>query len=171
MELLIPGLILVALMVYASTKIKRISAEAFQPERVETECFVIEKPEGFLNVLNRDPSLELDAYSKEFGVDDAANFRAARVELRVYDNRTVDYAANALAEAVTVTSNVAEVIDGRKYRVLEAEMLDNGVGFRELYKLAEKDGRVFELKVAMIADADASVVAKAEQMLASFEIK
>lgn len=158
-------------MVYASTKIKRMSAEAFQPERIETESFVIEKPEGFLNVLNLDPSLEFDAYSKEFGVEDAANFRAARVELRIYDNRTVGFAANALAEAVTVTSNVAEVMDGRKYRVLEAESVDKGVGFRELYKLAEKDGCVFELKVAMIVDADASVVSKAEQMLASFEIK
>ena len=32
MELLIPGLILVALMVYASTKIKKAAAAAFEPE-------------------------------------------------------------------------------------------------------------------------------------------
>jgi hypothetical protein len=35
MEILIPGLILVALMVYVSTRIKRAAARAFEPENVD----------------------------------------------------------------------------------------------------------------------------------------
>src|SRR5687767_8261126 len=52
MELLIPGLILVALMVYASTRIKRTAAAAFDRETVDTEDFIIQKPEGFLHNLH-----------------------------------------------------------------------------------------------------------------------
>ena len=82
MELLIPGLILVAFMVYASTRIKRVAAEAFEPETVETDDFTLDKPEGFLNVINRDPSLAFYAYSKDMGVGEAAEFRAGRAEIR-----------------------------------------------------------------------------------------
>jgi len=69
LAILIPGLILVALMVYASTRIKRVAAEAFEAETIETDEFAVEKPDGFLNILNRDPALALDAYSREFGVE------------------------------------------------------------------------------------------------------
>ena len=83
MELAIPGLIIVALMVYASTKIKRMSAEAFAAEVVEGDKFVIEKPQGFLHVLNGDPQLAFEAYSKEFGKEHAEKIRQARFELRI----------------------------------------------------------------------------------------
>ena len=51
MEILVPGLILVALMVWLSTRIKRNAAAAFDAERVETEDLIVEKPGGFLHVL------------------------------------------------------------------------------------------------------------------------
>lgn len=171
MEFVIPGLILVALMVYASTKIKRRAAEAFEPENIDSELFTIEKPDGFLNVLNLDPSLKLDIYSKEYGNDEASGFRAARVELRVYPKRTLSYATKALEESTKVTSKISEVIDGKKYVVLEAESVEKGIVFREMYKLTEKGGSVFELKLKCLEDADRDITAKAEQMLVSFEVK
>lgn len=171
MELLIPGLILVALMVYASTKIKRSAAAAFEPETIETDEFRIEKPDGFLNVLNRGPGLELDLYSKEFGIDDASSYRAARAELRVYTGRTLEFAANAIADTVKVVSDVSEVIDGRKYRVIEAAAVEKGVGFREIYKLSEKDGRVFELQFKVLDTAEKELSRKVDLMFASFEVK
>jgi hypothetical protein len=170
MELLIPGLILVALMVYASTRIKRIAAEAFEPETVENDDFTLEKPEGLLNVINRDPSLAFQAYSRDFGVDEAAEFRAVRAEIRVYENRSLDYATAAIREAVKVNSEISEIIDERKY-VLEAEMIEKGIGFRELYKLTEKDGRVFELKIIELEDLADDLVQKAETMFATFAVK
>jgi hypothetical protein len=171
MELLIPGLILVALMVYASTRIKRIAAEAFEPETVETDDFTLEKPEGLLNVINRDPSLAFQAYSRDFGVDEAAEFRAVRAEIRVYENRSLDYATAAIREAVKVNSEISEIIDERKYNVLEAEMIERGIGFRELYKLTEKDGQVFELKIIELEDLADDLVQKAETMFATFAVK
>ena len=81
MELLIPGLILVAIMVWASTRIKRNAAAAFDAERVETNDFIIEKPEGFLHVLNDTTGLLFRAYSKEFGTVGRTELRQATIEI------------------------------------------------------------------------------------------
>ncbi len=64
MELLIPGLILVALMKgCASTRIKKIPAEALNPRPSKLRCHP--KPEGFLHNLNGDPEKYIfEAYSK-----------------------------------------------------------------------------------------------------------
>lgn len=171
MEILIVGIMLVALMVYASTRIKRVAAEAFDAERVETDKFLVDKPEGFLNVLNRNPSLAFDAYSREFGADHAASFRAARAEVRLLAGQKMNDAVAQLSRSSKVLSDVTEVIDGRKYRVIEAESVEKGVGFREIYKLSENGNGVFEMKLKMVEGSDAEIVKKAELMLASFEIK
>jgi hypothetical protein len=59
MEILIAGVILVAFMAYASTRIKRSAAKAFEAETVETDQFVIQKPDGFLNVIKRRPAIRV----------------------------------------------------------------------------------------------------------------
>ena len=139
MELLIPGLILVGLMVYASTRIKRVAAEAFEAETVENEWFSIEKPEGFLNVIAPPDGLEFEAYSKDFGVGEAAEFKAARLEARVYHNRNLKYAVSALREAVGPMTETPEVIDGRKYVLIEAESVDLSItSFRTGFDVAER---------------------------------
>ncbi len=86
MELLIPGLILVALMAYASTRIKRSAARAFESETIETDEFVIQKPEGFLNVLNGDPKFAFESYSKPYGQEPAQEFRQCTAKLRIIEN-------------------------------------------------------------------------------------
>jgi hypothetical protein len=171
MEFLIPGLLLVALMIYASTRIKQVAAEAFEPEAVETEEFTVEKPDGFLIVLNGDPALAFEAYSRDFGIGRASEFRAARFEIRIYKNRNLKYAAAAIRETVSIDSDISEVIDAKKYRILEGVSEENGIAFREMFKLAEKDGRVMEMKLRMLADAENELSEKAEAMFASFTIK
>lgn len=171
MELLIPGLILVGLMVYASTRIKRTAAQAFEAETIETGDFTIEKPAGFLSVLNGDPALSFEAYSKEMGTGDAGRFRAVRVESRIYEKRNLDYASRAVKESTKIDSDVSEVVDGQKYRVMEGASEDKGVTFREMYKLAEKNGRVFEFKLLILDTASDEVSQAAEAMLGSFTIK
>ena len=54
-------------MVWASTRIKKTAAAAFEAETVETDDFVIKKSDGFLNVINGDPKYAFEAYSKEIG--------------------------------------------------------------------------------------------------------
>ena len=63
MEILIIGVIVVALMAYASTKIKKSAREAFEVEVFENEGFTITKPEGFIIPYNKN----ISAYSDETG--------------------------------------------------------------------------------------------------------
>src|SRR6476619_909220 len=102
MELLVPGLIIVALMVYASTKIKRNTVRAFEEERIEGEGFTLIKPEGFLHKLNHSDALGFEAYSREFGVDRAENARRAVLKLQLTgdDLASVRRAIRAAAESI-----------------------------------------------------------------------
>ena len=169
MELLIPGLILVALMVYASTRIKRSAAAAFEAETIETDEFVIQKPDGFLNVIGGDPQFE--AYSKEFGGLDQ-NIRLATARLMVSSGSSVDGAVSAIRESgVEIVADVGEVIGERHYRVIESKLVDNGVGFRVFDKLAESGGKLYDLEVTVFAEAPEDFLNKAEAMLTSFELK
>src|SRR3954462_6162642 len=85
MELLIPGLILVALMVWASTKIKRKAADAFSAEHIEGDGFTLEKPDGFLSKSYVEGAHLFDAYSKEYGTGTAADVRAATAVVSTTD--------------------------------------------------------------------------------------
>lgn len=67
MEILIIGGILVALMVYISTKIKKEAKLAYEQEIVETEDFRIVKAEGFIIPVKAESEFEFEAYSKDFG--------------------------------------------------------------------------------------------------------
>ena len=90
MELLIPGLILVALMVYVSTKIKKSAAQAYETERIDTEEFSITKPEGFINPLNTNSPFAFEAFTKEFGSTPNERLRKASAELRIIDGGGFD---------------------------------------------------------------------------------
>ena len=172
MELLIPGLILVALMVYASTRIKKTAAAAFEPETIETDDFIIQKPEGFLNVIGGDPQYAFEAYSKDFGGAPSEDVRQATAKLRIYDGMTVDEAVAKLQGAENeIVSDIAEVIGEQKYRVIEYISIEKNVKFRILFKIAENKGQVYELKIAALNNANEEFMRKIEPMLDSFEIR
>jgi hypothetical protein len=84
MELLIPGLILVGLMVYASTRIKRNAAQAFEQETIETAEYTLTKPAGMLQVINGDPGLAFEAYSKEIGTVGRKDFRMVTATILIF---------------------------------------------------------------------------------------
>ncbi len=90
MELLIPGLILVAFMVWASTRIKKNAAAAFDAEIVQTDEFSIRKPEGFLHVLNDSSGLAFRAYSQPFGKIGNREVRRATIEVEAHPNSNID---------------------------------------------------------------------------------
>ena len=170
MEILILGLILVAFMVYASTRIKRSAAQAFDAETVETEQFVIQKPEGFLNVINGDPQYAFEAYSKEFGVDDAAEFRLGTATLKILESQG-DPADTIKNSATEIVSDINEVIGENHYRVIEAKRAKKEIEFRVLYKIAESGSKIFELEIAALSETPDEFSRKIESMLDSFEIK
>lgn len=171
MELLIPGLILVALMVYASTRIKKTAAAAFEPETVETGNFTFEKPEGLLLILNGDPSFDAEGYSKEYGEGEESSLRQIRFSV----SRTQGAPPEAVGKRVTtgadIVSRETEVVGGTKFVVIEALKSNDGKTEREFHKIGSANGSVFDLCVTALAEPDAAARRKIDQMISSFTLK
>ena len=143
MELLVPGLLLVALMVWASTRIKKTAAAAFGAETIETDEFSIQKPAGFLHNLNGDPKFIFEAYSKEYSkMDD--KLRAATATITRIENRSLE---EVISEIRTLDnclqSEGTEIFDDVAYRIF----LGEEVGRSSWYKIAEKNGNIYKLEV------------------------
>lgn len=163
MEILIVGLILVALMVYASTRIKRTAAEAYNPEWIETDEFVIDKPEGFLVVIGGDPQYLFEAYSKEFGGEAAPDFRRATAYITRSESDP--------APEDQVLTDRSEKVAGRTYRVIEAERLNKGVEFSVFTKSATNDGGPLRLEIIALKETTDEMLRDIESMLHSFEVR
>lgn len=148
-----------------------MAAAAFEAETIETDDFVIQKPDGFLNNLNGDPKYAFETYSKEFGAD-ATNIRQGRVRLRVTDDAKIDQIIAGFAdEGEEIVDDVKEVIGGTRYRLIEAKREENGYDLAVTYKLAEKDSRVFTLEAIRLAETSDEFLRKIEAFSASFELK
>ena len=172
MELLIPGLILVALMVYASTRIKKTAAAAFEAETIEMDDFVIQKPEGFLNNLNGDSKHAFEVYSKEFGGDGAEDIKQGRADLTITKGSTIEKTvADLRSSGDEIGEDITEVIGSTHFRVIEAARVEKGVDLCVTYKLAEKNEKVYLLEAVRLAETPDEFSRKLEVFVASFELK
>jgi hypothetical protein len=160
MELLIPGLILVALMIYASTRIKRTAAAAFEAEVIETDDFVIQKPEGMLHVINGDKRFAFEAYSKDFGVENNKDVRCVTATVEITNGTGVENVAD-----------VTEIIDDIRYVTIEANEQESGANLRVTRKLAKRDDHVFTLETKLLADAPEEYLHRVETLLNGFRLK
>lgn len=166
MELLIPGLILVALMVYASTKIKKRAAEAFEPETIENELYTLQKPEGFLHVVDS-PRHDFEAYSKEYSDDDSSRRATIEVDiLRDTDLKSVRESLRDASAQFDVTEETANVCR------VENEEAANENGLKVLYKLIDsRTGAVYRLRFAVMAKHEDEYSDRIEKTLDSFTLK
>jgi hypothetical protein len=172
MELLIPGLALVALMVYLSTKIKKSAAEAYEPEEIETDEFSIRKAEGFLHPLNSDSGLPFEAYTKDFGEDEAKKIRHARAELTIYPgSKLSEVAKNARESAENVLAEEAVKQNDRRVTLLDTEEIENGVGIAVFHKIVESGEGVFHLKISVLEEQKDVYRRRIEEMRDSFTVK
>jgi hypothetical protein len=163
MEILILGLILVALMVWASTKIKKNVAQAYEREVIDNADFSLVKPDGFLHVLNGDPKFAFEAYSKEFGKDENNGVRQARATIRHIENTTAkkvsDDARRNLSEPET---------EGIFVSWLKS---DGEALFDIFHKIIAKNGGVFDLEVSVLHDYADEQTANVHELLDSFKVK
>src|SRR5687767_13144691 len=146
MEILIPGLILVALMVYASTKIKKRAAEAFEPETIETDAYSLRKPEGFLHVIDS-PVHDFEAYSKESGDD---NYQSKRATIEVDAIRDMDL-ANAREEVRSRSLEFAVMDETGSDCRIETHEAANETGLIVFYKLVNAADVVYRLRFAVLS--------------------
>ncbi len=171
MELLIPGVIIVALMVYASTRIKRSAASAFEPETIETDDIIVQKPEGFLNNLNGDPKYAVETYSRDYGVA-ATNIRAGRIRISVRPGSSVDDAIARIRESDgEIIEDIGEVVGAHHYRVIETHRTEKTADCIVTYKLAAKNGKTYCLEAVRLAETPDEFAAKMDAFVASFELK
>ena len=166
MELLIPGLILVALMVYVSTRIKKSAASAYDVETIETEEFSITKPEGFIIPTNGDGRFMFAAYSKEFGTGDADSIRQVSAELTIHKGKTLDAVCNESTSKLVSQQRLAG-----DSMILETETIENGMVLETEKRLVEKKGDVFELSVTAIPETRTTQQRNIDTLLSSFEVK
>lgn len=144
MEIWIIGGIIVALMVYASTKIKRSAARAYERETVESDGFSILKPEDFLSPV--ETAYAFEAYSKEFGRGDAEEIRQA-----------------------TITVTRSDSADEVGYSESESEIA--GVPVRIYRMISEAGGSAFELEMTVLADFEAEYAERVREVIASFKVR
>jgi hypothetical protein len=171
MEILIVGVILVALMVYASTKIKRSAAEAFEEEVVETDEFSIVKPDGFISPVEPGDGLIFAANSAEFGFDEAENTRHAAAGIRFHAGVTLEAAAARISSGASVLDETSELLGGRRARLTEIHEANEGVPVTAFYKFIETGSGTFELVVRVLPEQKTEYSRRIEQMLSSFLIK
>ncbi|HEX8247003.1 MAG TPA: hypothetical protein VF599_02370 [Pyrinomonadaceae bacterium] len=148
MEIFILGIILVALMAYVSTRIKKSAAQAFEREIVETEDFSLVKPEGFLSPAGGNSGYAFEAYSKDFGEDDAAEYRKATIHVRKNPERG---------------ENLPD----------ETEKIEKGVTiqtFRKILKTGES-GEIYELEISVLKVYREQFFDKIKETLNSFSLK
>jgi hypothetical protein len=147
MEILILGIILVALMAYVSTRIKKSAARAFEREVVEAEDFSIVKPEGFLSPAGENSENAFEAYSKDFGENDAAaEYRKATVKI---------YKKSGQSERLPS----------------ESEKTEKGVTIQTFRKMLKNNEKSYELEISVLKDYREQYFDKINEMLSSFSVK
>ena len=167
MELLIPGLILVALMVWASTKIKKTAADAFEEEFIETDAYTLQKPEGFLHVIG-DEEHELMAYSREYGKGDNTGIRQATIEIDIFPGTELDDAINAVRQSATSVD-----LSSRSETQCElvSEETANELTLSAVYKIVAASGDAYRLRFAVLPEHKTDYLRRIEETLESFTIK
>lgn len=172
MELLIPGLILVALMVWASTRIKRNAAAAFDAERIETDEFSIEKPEGFLHVLHDDSGLAFRSYSKDFGKIGNQDVRMATIEIERHAEADIESLKTQIEGVSESMSEFETYIDGGERAALVRSIrIVNGGEYEVFQKLVTRGFDVWSARCSVLSDNTNELSGKMESALDSVRIK
>jgi hypothetical protein len=172
MELLIPGLILVALMIWASTRIKRNAAAAFDAETVETADFVINKPDGFLHVLNDDSGLAFRAYSKEFGKVGNRDVRQATIEIELHQTVRLDAATKRIkSESESIGSIEAYIDGGERAASVASRRIGDGGEYETLSKLVTRGQGVWECRYSVLSEHLPDHLSRMESVLGSLRVK
>lgn len=170
MEILIIGGAIVALMIYASTKIKRRAAEAFEEETIDTEDYTLVKPENFLAPVEPEGYLAFYAYSKEFGEEDKAEkLRQSLIKLKVLAGRSLTEIARDVKKSFDAAP--AEEKPDANTIVLRGAKTEKEVETLYYHKIVAAGERIFDLEMTVLTDYREKYEEKAEKLLASFRVK
>lgn len=176
MEILIVGVLLVAAMIFVSTKIKKSAADAFEREIIERENFKLVKPKGFISPLNENSEFAFEAYTKEFGKNDADEFRQAWVNLVVTSDLNFPAAIESIRKAdgkILSEKLSPDAPDGQKICLIESEKIDKEVKVKKFYKIVEssKHREIYQLRISVLDAYKEIYSSEIREMLDSFVVK
>jgi hypothetical protein len=172
MELLIPGLILVGFMVWASTRIKKNASAAFDAETIDTDEFSIRKPEGFLHVLNDNSGLAFRSYSKEFGKVGKRDLRRATIEIEKHPGTDLQALKKDIKDqAESIASSEAYSDGGEKAAWMRSTQIIDGGEFDVVRKIVTRGSSVWEARGSVLADKSEEHFEILEAALESIQVK
>ncbi len=176
MEILIVGVLLVALMVFVSTKIKKNAASAFEKEIIDKEDFRLVKPEGFLSPVYEESEFAFEAYTKEFGKNDADEFRQAWANLvATSDSRFETAIENIKKTGVKILSEkfLENASEEQKICLIEGEKVEKGIAVKKFYKIIEspKRHKIYQLQISVLDAYQENYANRITEMLESFVVK
>ncbi len=176
MEIFIVGVIVVALMVYVSTRIKKSAAQAYEPETIDAEDFTIKKPAGFINPINDDSTFAFEAYTKDFGTDEAKDFRQARARLRRISDSSFDAVCKNVKQSAdkVLSKNFSEsAAQGQRVFQLETDGVEADVPVFSAWKIVESRERrkIYELQISVLEEYKKNYVDEVAEIIESFVVK
>lgn len=176
MEILIVGALVVALMIYVSTRIKKSVATAFESEMIENEEFSIFKPQGFLCPINEQSKFAFEAYTKDFGQNDAEEFRQAQANLLVISDASFDAVIeNIKKNSVKIASEKIQknAPPLQKICLIESEIIEKGVPVKNFHKIVEdeRQKKIYHLRASVLAAYQETFAERVNEMLESFTVK
>ncbi|MGC2236839.1 MAG: hypothetical protein WA584_11810 [Pyrinomonadaceae bacterium] len=158
-----------ATLFYISSRVRKAAGQAFESETIETDEFVIVKPEGFINPVNNESGYAFEAYSKNFGTgENAENMNQAEIFVSVFDDKSF----NAVCEEAKTTGEILPDSDGKICLIKSEETLEN-VSAYKFYKIigSENGKKVYELKISVLQDFLAEYQNRVDETLESFRLK
>ena len=176
MEILIFGFILVALMAFVSTKIKKSAATAFERETFENKDFRIIKPEGFISPINENSDFVFAAYTKEFGKNDADEFRQASANLTIFSDlsfKAVIENAKKDGGKILSESVLEDAAKEQKIYLLESEKFEKDVKSKVFYKFVEssKQRKIYQLRISVLDAYKEDFADRINELLESFTVE
>lgn len=176
MEIFIIGLIVVAIMAFVSTKIKKVAARAFEPETIEKDEFRIFKPEGLMSPLSENSRYPFEARSRECGEQ-----RGSRNIWRAHAYLTVDTGLNFKAECKKAKESVDKILSerildetgGERVCLIESEKIEDEVQMIEFRKIIEsrKQKKTYDLRISVLQPYREAYIHKINDMTSSFKLK
>lgn len=176
MEILIIGGVLVALMIFVSTKIKKSAAQAFESEVIEKENFRLVKPDGFIHPLREDSDYVFEAYSKEFGEKNERNIWRAQIYISVLEGLNFNSACKIIKKEdgkILSEKVLKDTADGEKVCLIEKEISKDDTAFFEFQKIIEsrKQQRIYNLKILVLKPFRQEFEEKVDELISSFQLK
>jgi hypothetical protein len=176
MEILIIGGALVALMVYASTRIKKSAARAYEREIIETESFNLVKPEGFIVPVNENSEYAFEARSKDYSDEETHDFPKADIKLKIFSDSDFEIVCQNARDAFDkVLSEEVSGDNSRKQKIcfLKGEKMEDETPFNIFHKIVQADGqqKIYDLKISVLRENREQLGDQISETISGFRIK